>query len=123
MNLVNLRIDILSEEILQKCSKFSYVSRDLTTSDRRSLLENELAPYFIETKATDSWPGTVLLDGTAEVSFYRVTTDSLKILEKYGPKLSDWIAPRLPEDLVFYRISGAPYIVSIAHEGDFYYAE
>ena len=64
-----------------------------------------LAPYLVKLRREPYWPGTTLSFSEAvryEVSFYRTTPEAKKVLHRVNA-LTDWAAPKLPQDLAFYR--------------------
>ncbi|MFD0589371.1 leucine-rich repeat domain-containing protein [Paenibacillus sp. GCM10027627] len=48
--------------------------------------------------------------------FYRCCEESGSLLKQRAERLSDWIHPRLPEDLCFLKEGGGDYLYSIVHE-------
>lgn len=63
-----------------------------------------------------SWPGTVLLDGTARCLRYLCTPRSRDIILSATDSLFSWLQPQLPEDLSLFRRDGSVLLESIAHE-------
>lgn len=103
------------------CDQFLLVVRGevgKSTSLLRAL--NDLQPFLIEQAQAAEWPGTLLLDGEAVVSRYRLCEESVELLTKLADGLYDWQQPDLPEDLCLLRRGGEPWLVSISHERDAY---
>lgn len=66
-----------------------------------------LAPYLVKMRREPYWPGTVLPYSETvryEVSFYRTAPEAKEVLRR-AEALTDWAAPRLPQDLAFFRRS------------------
>lgn len=102
------------------CPTFSLVKRNQAFSKEHSLqFETRLLPFLVSSIVTDEWPGTKLYGHQASVSKYHVNENSIKLLSEVDG-LYSWVAPDLPEDLIFYNSDGSPWLVSIAHERDSY---
>ena len=86
-----------------------------------------LEPFLLRkmAKATQ-WPGTVLHyndlfpDNTATVYYYRLCSESARILKDAVEGLYSWKQPECPEDLCLLRSDGSPWLVTITHEEDSY---
>lgn len=103
--------------------KFMLVKRDQLKFDKNvELLFNELNPNLIKKEYSNKWPGTELLGkkNSAEIFYYKVNDDTIKILKKYSANLFDWLAPMLPEDIAFYREDGTTILWSITHEKEYW---
>jgi hypothetical protein len=100
------------------CTTFCLVWRDqLSFAASADHVASLLAGFIIREERTDRWPGTVLSSTMATVRHYRVTPESLAVLQQQSG-LYAWRAPDLPEDLVFYRAEGIVWLASISHEQD-----
>ena len=105
---------------IDHCSTLQLVVRpSLGLSDKGSALLGRLQALLIEKLETARWPGTVLMDETATLWRFRFNADSARIVTEAQPRLY-WTQPQLPEDLSLLRMSGEPWLVTIAHERDAY---
>ncbi|MGI1677655.1 MAG: hypothetical protein K6L75_02910 [Cellvibrionaceae bacterium] len=109
------------ESLLEKASKefdsFSLVWRDEFEFDDHCIkIEKQLSGHLISEERTDEWPGTKIFGALATVRHYMVNPDSIKVL-KQANSFKDWLSPKYPEDLAFYK-SGEVVYASIAHEND-----
>lgn len=91
-------------------------SANLATSQRR--FESVMEPYLIEERESSSWPGTMLLDGTAKVQRYRLVLPTVTALRRATSRLYAWVGPDLPEDLCLLRPDKSPWLVTISHEAE-----
>jgi hypothetical protein len=99
---------------------FQLVVRDeLPLEARGNALLRDLTPFLEEVRVVAQWPGTILLKGKARQLRYRLNNESTGVLGSAN-SLADWCQPELPSDLTFLRSDGTPWLVSIAHESDFY---
>jgi len=99
-----------------KCDRFSLVWRDQLRFNRAAeRTKVALAPYLVSETRTDTWPGTTLIGHQAMVRTYRLSDQSLEILEATG-SLYAWRAPSFPEDLAFYTEDGAVWLATVSHE-------
>ena len=80
-----------------------------------------LNSFLISKSELDEWPGTKLLEEVASVYRFKVCAPAIEMLTGASDSLFDWQQPRLPEDLCFLRATGAPWLVTIAHEEDAYF--
>lgn len=102
----------------KNASSFSLVRRDqLDFSASADKLQNALRPFLIRQERTAKWPGSELIGHFAQVAFYRVTPEAVRVLAN-APGLYTWLSPDYPEDLAFYRSDGTCLLASIAHEKD-----
>ena len=62
------------------------------------------------------WPGTKLLEGTAELHIFAVTPLSIKVIMNAVDNLYDWLGPKYPEDLCFIAHDGGHSLITISHE-------
>ena len=109
----------LLQEALNACGSFILVIRpslDLIDSGHGVL--NKLRPFLISEEEKSEWPGTQLLDGTAQVNSYELTLLAAEVLTEVASGLFSWTQPELPEDLCLFRADGEPWLVTIAHEED-----
>ena len=106
---------------LSVCDKFLLVVRQTCSiSAAATTLETRLRPYHLSQEDASEWPGTKLHSGSALVTYYAFNTHSASVLKSAAHGLYDWKQPDLPEDLCLLSPSGAPWLVSIAHESDAY---
>lgn len=118
----NLSADITGEayasllqEALSACESFTIVVRhsmDLDDSERKVL--NRLQPFLIAQEEKSEWPGTQLLDSTAQVNSYELTPLAAQVLAEAASGLFSWTQPELPEDLCLFRAGGEPWLVTTA---------
>ena len=114
-------LERISSALLPIADSFSFVVREETEiSDRAMELVQDLSIYLIKKEKVNEWPGTILLDGAAEIYIYNLNRESAFLLSKYDNELFNWIQPDLPEDIVFYK-NGTEIFVSITHERDAYF--
>jgi hypothetical protein len=109
-------------EALRRCDRVSLVQRSeggLDASATRLLAE--LAPHLRQEQRVSAWPGTTLLGGQATLREYELVEATAAILARAAEGLYDWCQPSRPEDPVFWRPSGGPWLVTIAHERDAYF--
>jgi hypothetical protein len=109
-------------EALQRCDRFSLVQRSEAGIDESATrLLAELGPHLRQQRSVSEWPGTSLLDGRATLREYDLLEATAAILARAAEGLYDWCQPSRPEDLVFWRRSDGPWLVTIAHERDAYF--
>ncbi len=82
---------------------------------------SELEPCLLQERTVSEWPGTKLLSGTAMLREYTLSQATVTILGRAAQGLYDWCQPSRPEDLVLWRASNVPWLVTIAHERDAYF--
>lgn len=100
---------------LKEYDSFSLVWRDdMEFNESAKKLEEQLAPYLIEEKHTDVWPGTQLEYPFATVRIYQVNEKTIKTLQSVN-SVFEWLSPNYPEDLAFYK-NGVNKFASVAHE-------
>lgn len=101
------------------CSRALLVVQDgHAMSNRGDAVLRRLEPDLIRREVRASWPGTTLLEGSATVATYQLTSEVVAALTTAATGLYDWQQPELPEDLCLLRDEDDPWLVSIAHEGD-----
>ncbi len=106
---------------LSYCDSFTLVIRhSVAVNATAEAALNRLEPYLIRREEKEEWPGTKLLDGTAQVSRFKLSPETASILAEVADGLFSWIQPNLSEDLCLFRKEGEPWLVSIAHEKDAY---
>lgn len=109
----------LLEYISNFAFAFTFVVRsEMEISSDAQLLIKRLGNSLIENKKVSEWPGTKLLDGTAELYKYKLDAISKATLIEIGCGLFDWIQPSMPEDLSFLYQNGQNCLTSISHEKD-----
>lgn len=105
-------IDFASEV----CNGFILVRRCDDINESVDILLKQLGDFLIEIKEQQGWPGTQLLEGYANVYYYKLNTTTKEVLKKYSESLYSWLEPNLLEDLCFLKKDRQPWLVSIAHE-------
>ncbi|GAF11157.1 hypothetical protein JCM19046_1657 [Bacillus sp. JCM 19046] len=76
----------------------------------------KLAPYLIEINEKSEWASNRLSRGaTAFVYEYRATDEAKLVIKQLSDSLYQWIMPKLPEDLSFYK-NGRVVIAVSSHE-------
>lgn len=112
----------LIQSSVKFCDKFQVVIRPtINVSETCEGALQRLEPY-LERRSTESqWPGTELLDGTAQLYRYRLTEDSAKLVSELAEGLYSWTQPDLPEDLCLVARSAGPWLITITHEKDGYF--
>lgn len=115
-------IDLLSLAA-SRCESFSLVWRDQFRFDNSAYeIKQALKPFLVSTVRTDEWPGTKLIGHEAIVRRYRVSDESVKLLQTAG-SLYSWLQPKLPEDLAFYVSGDVVWLASISHEHEAWFLE
>src|SRR5437764_14886134 len=92
---------------LSCCESFSLVIRhtmDVSASAQTVL--NRLEPFLIRREESGEWPGTRLLDGTAQVNTFKLSPPTASVLAEVADGLFSWCQPELPEDLCLIRKDG-----------------
>lgn len=124
--ILNIEIESLEKlakkyvSFIDNCSSFSLVLREevkLNSSGEEFV--NSLESFLLKTEVKSEWPGTILTDGKANVFYYRLNNDSLKILCQLN-SLFDLVAPSFLEDICFYK-NNEPFLITISHEKDLYF--
>lgn len=110
-------------ELLQQAQRHAaralvVVRREEQLSDSARAALKALAPFGVEERITDHWPGTVLYGSTARVKEFQLSGGAVGVLSTAAVGLFDWLHPNLPEDLCFLRADGTTWLTSIAHEHD-----
>lgn len=112
-----MNYESLLEKALKNFDSFSLVWRDeFDFDDHCKAIEADLSDHLVSEERTDEWPGTKIYDALATVRHYEVNPDSIRILGR-AKSFRDWMAPKYPEDLAFYKADKVVY-ASIAHEND-----
>jgi len=89
---------------------------DMILSTSAHQVMSRLKPHLLRSNISSAWPGTVMMERSARVNYYR-TSDMLGALFKdCAIGLYDWQHPELLEDLCFLRHDGSAVLTSIAHE-------
>ena len=89
------------------CEEFILVVRSdlsMKAGESAEKILSELKPYLTYEDYSNSWPGTEIL-GYAEINYYVLNKETIKILKKYSWDLLNWLLPELPEDLCFFKRS------------------
>jgi len=104
------------------CNTFLLVLRHTLGVNESALAVIEsLAPFLISRTESTEWPGTRLLDHTATVFRFELSSETKHVLGEATHSLCSWTQPELPEDLCFIRFDGESWLVTIAHEKDAYF--
>ncbi len=110
-------IGLLSYGVAMRGSASLVWRHQLDFDDAAQAVKAALLPTRIEEFETATWPGTVLLEGTATLLRFHLVPESVRVLAE-AQRLFAWLAPSRPEDLALYTLAGDPWLVSIAHERD-----
>jgi hypothetical protein len=99
-----------------RCEYFSLVWRDQFKFEPSAYqIKHALKPFQISNVRTDEWLGTKLIGHSAIVRSYRISGESIELLNVAG-SLYSWLQPNLPEDLAFYSSGNVGWLASISHE-------
>ncbi len=113
------RAPLLVNSIWPLASSFSFVLQPKLGITRK--LEEWLdskRESLLDLVTTNAWPGTTLIDGTAQVRFFQCTEALKSALECLGADYAAWAQPNEPEDLALYRSDGSLLLQSTTHERD-----
>jgi hypothetical protein len=103
------------------CKRTLLVVRpDLGLSSAGADLLERLRPHGLRAHARSSWPGTVLVQGSASVHESAFNATVARTLHSAAQRLFQWRQPELPEDLCLLREDGSPWLTTIAHEQEAY---
>lgn len=98
------------------CDEFILIRRKDMDFDAKAIeIIKLLESYLIEIKKSSSWPGTLLLEQTADVYRFRTDKGAKKVLLDAAQSLYSWVQPGLPEDLCFYK-NQESWLSNTAHE-------
>ncbi len=107
----------LLTRVSNEADEFSLVWREEFKFKQSALsIDMKLSPFLISEQKTSSWPGTELFGGLATLKKYSVSTESIALLKEVK-NVYEWLAPKYPEDLAFYK-NGKVLFWSIAHENE-----
>lgn len=106
----------LVEHAAARSKFFGVIQRDEESRADASMLA-PITQDLEEWSRVSAWPGTILLDGEAICSKYRLSPRSVALLKEVVSSLYSWITP-FPEDLHFIRTDGTVFLGTIAHEAD-----
>jgi hypothetical protein len=110
---------MLLELCARHCASFLLVIREENWLDATAHgILKDLRQFELKKELVSEWPGTKLLADKASVYHYRLTTQSLQVLERSADGLYEWQQPKRPEDLCFFDKDGDEILVTIAHEDD-----
>jgi len=111
----------LLQQALSYCGSFILVLRhSIDVNESAQSVLNRLEPFLIRREERSEWPGTQLLDETAQVSTFQLSPATATVLAEVAPSLFSWTQPELPENLCLLREDGEPWLATIAHENDAY---
>jgi hypothetical protein len=106
-----------------RCESFSLVWRvEFQFESSAYDIKHALKPFLVSNVRTDEWPGTKLIGHEAMVRRYRVSDESVMLLQRAG-SLYSWLKPNLPEDLAFYASGEVVWLASISHEHEAWFCE
>ena len=94
------------------------VRRSQPLNESGRCLLSRLDAFLMRETERSEWPGTKLLDRTAQVFEFRFTPRSALVLKQAVDSLFAWRQPNFPEDLCLLRQDSTPWLVSISHEQD-----
>jgi hypothetical protein len=98
------------------CDEFILVRRyDIDLASNALSTLDALEPFLIEMNKKSSWPGTTLLEQTADIYRYKTVNEAQRILSTSANSLFSWVQPSLPEDLCFVK-KQIPWAENTAHE-------
>jgi hypothetical protein len=102
--------------------EFILVKRmQLEFDNNAEALLKELSSNLMNKIEANQWPGTKLLgQANAEIYRFEANLKSIDILKRYSKGLSDWLAPKLPEDLTFFRKDNGLIFGSVIHEKEYW---
>jgi len=100
----------------QEADSFSLVWRNMAFDNSAFELIEKLSPWLISDYSSSSWPGTQLFGEKARVKTYRLNPNTISILKCFD-SVFDFIAPKYPEDLAFYK-GKVVMFSSVSHEGE-----
>lgn len=104
------------------CRQFLCVVRpSLDLSEQAAAFLARCQPYLLLKTARSEWPGTQLLEDVATIYTFELGDYTASLLREAADGLQSWLQPDLPEDLCLLRANGTPWLVSITHEGDYYF--
>jgi hypothetical protein len=109
----------LLSRALKECAVAELVVRD-GLGQNRSMHETleRLDKVRLSTREVSEWPGTRLLDGTANVHAFRLCAESMDVFASAVDGLFEWTQPSNPEDLSLLRADGSIWLASTSHERD-----
>jgi hypothetical protein len=111
----------LIAHLSSNCYVFLLVLRhSVNVSPSAKSVLKKLEPFLLAQSEESTWPGTVLLDETATVYTFSLSSEAIHYLSSAAGGLFSWIQPELPEDLCLIRFDGSPCLVTITHEKDGY---
>jgi hypothetical protein len=102
-----------------KCKYVSlivYPTEPLSASGVKAL--ELLNPFLLESKEVTEWPGTKLLNRSAQLYKYDFVVALAHELKLLTSRLYQWRYPALPEDLCLMISDKLPWLFTIAHEKD-----
>jgi len=98
----------------QEADSFSLVWRNMAFENSAFELIEQLSPWLISDYSSSSWPRTRLIGEKARVKTYQVTPETINLL-KSVKSVFEFLAPKYPEDIAFYKGKSVIFS-SIAHE-------
>lgn len=105
----------------READSFSLVWRNLVFENSAYDLIEKLSPWLLSDYKSSSWPRTQLVGEKARVKTYQITPETMRYLRSFH-SVFEFIAPKYPEDLAFYKNKVAIFS-SIAHEGGAWFEE
>lgn len=87
----------LLHHALSYCDSFILVIRhSIDVNPSAAALLNRLEPSLISSEESSEWPGTQLLDDTAQVNTYKLSPNTAADLAEVADSLFSWCQPELP---------------------------
>lgn len=113
----------LLDVLFEVSDRFELVLRkDMMRRNRKKAMKTfepllvKLDPHLIKMSEKSEWASNRLGDGaTAFVYEYRATDEAKSVIKQLSDSLYQWIMPKLPEDLSFYK-NGEVVIAVSSHE-------
>lgn len=107
---------------VRECSFLILVLRGSLDVDPTALnVLERLNSQLISNGQLSEWPGTRLIDHTANVFSFRYGAECAAELKSATSALFSWQQPHLPEDPCLLRADGTPWLITISHERDAYF--
>ena len=101
----------------EQCEAFILVDRhSFTLSEQGENFLKALKSEIVDIDVEQSWPGTKLEDGFANIYRFKTSEHALSVLEAHTSRLYEWLKPHLLEDLIFYKEHYEPWLVTISQE-------
>lgn len=107
----------LIDVAFDKSERFHLVVRkEFALSDRAKQLLDDLKPSLMKKVTSSEWASTVLVEGTADVYYYKADQHAHDVLQRAANTLYDWQQPDLPEDVAFFKAQGEAWLAASSRE-------